>query len=68
MLDLPHILKHLDESSRRIETVSEGWALQADADRRHHHREDERSIEEMLELIVLNSILFGEDRPVDDHS
>lgn len=65
-MDVSRIHEQLDEASRRIESLTEVWALNADAERRFHYRSDEDSIEEMLELIVLNSILFGDDSNEED--
>lgn len=65
MADFQRINEQLDQSAKRIESMMDAWAINADAERRFHHRSDEDAIDEMLELIVLNSILFGDDEDED---
>lgn len=67
MPDVHRIHLQLDDYARRIESLTETWAINADVERRFHYRSDEKAIDEMLELIVLNSILFG-DRREDESS
>jgi len=44
----------------------DNWILSADAERRFHYRPDERSIDELLEVMVTNSFLFGDFDEDDD--
>jgi len=43
------------------------WVLMADAERHFHHRADDRQIDDLLELLLRQALLFGEnDHLADD--
>lgn len=61
MADVSKINSTLQNVNRQLHRVTEDWILNADNERRFHHRADEHKIDELLELMVTNSIIFGDD-------
>lgn len=58
---VPEALNAIHDAATRIGNNVDHWVLMADAERRYHHRADEREIDEMLELLLQQALLFGED-------
>ncbi|GEM_PF-1582255 len=61
MVDVSKINSTLQNVNRQLHRVTEDWVLNADNERRFHYRPDEHKIDELLELMVTNSFLFGDD-------
>jgi hypothetical protein len=55
------VLSSIHRSAKSIGTKVDQWVLAADGARRFHHRSDEREIDQMLELLLQQSLLFGDD-------
>lgn len=58
---VPEALNAIHDAARRIGDTVDQWVLMADTERRYHHRADDREIDEMLELMLQQALLFGED-------
>lgn len=59
-------LQSIHCAAKCIGATVDQWVMVADNERRFHHRADEREIDQMLELLLQQSLLFGEDEPTDE--
>lgn len=61
MSDFSKINRSIRQANRTVHALTDKWVLQADAQRHYHFRQDDAAIDQMVELLLTNSLLFGED-------
>ncbi len=55
----PKILFQIGETAHRISTIADEWVLQADAERHFHFRTDNHEIDDLIQFLLENSLIFG---------